>query len=136
MSGHNSVMMCFFFRNNFNKSLCKNMFLVSLYSRPSPLVRAPPQLKFPPSPTTLRLFLFLSTGPLTVAPFTQNMIYNTFNARSASLIILAEEGVPIFDSCIRFSPMAVSFGVKKLKRIIISSLSVTSPYKTKWIKTQ
>ena len=34
----------FFFRQNFNKSLCKNIFLVSLRLCTSPLVCAPPQL--------------------------------------------------------------------------------------------
>ena len=42
----------FFFRCNFNKSLCKNIFLVSLHSRPLPLVHAPPQMILSPSPTT------------------------------------------------------------------------------------
>ena len=40
----------FFFGHNFNKALCKNTLLVSLNLRISPLVRAPPQLKIPPSP--------------------------------------------------------------------------------------
>ena len=32
----------FFFRHNFNRSMCENIFLVSLHVRPLPLVRAPP----------------------------------------------------------------------------------------------
>ena len=42
----------FFFRRNFNKSLCKNIFLVISHSRPLPLVGAPPKLTLLPSPTT------------------------------------------------------------------------------------
>ena len=42
----------FFFRRNFNISLCKNIFLVSSYSCTSPLVGAPPQMTLSPSPTT------------------------------------------------------------------------------------
>ena len=52
MSGDNSVMLCFFFWRNFNKSLWKNIFLVSSHSNTSTLVRAPPQLTLYPSPTT------------------------------------------------------------------------------------
>ena len=59
----------FFFRHNFTRSLCKNIFLVSSHLRPLPLVRAPPQLKLSPSPTTFRLFLFLSDSPSTAASF-------------------------------------------------------------------
>ena len=43
----------FFFRQKFNKSLCKNIFLLSLHLCPSLLVRAPPQLTLSPSNTTL-----------------------------------------------------------------------------------
>ena len=52
MSGKNSVMLYFFFRHNFNKSLRKIIFLVSLHSRTSPLVFESTQLKLYPSPTT------------------------------------------------------------------------------------
>ena len=44
-SGKNSFIFCFFFRHNCNKSLCKNIILVSSHSCTSPLVRAPPQYK-------------------------------------------------------------------------------------------
>ena len=47
--------MFFFFRHNFDRSFCKNIFLVSLNSPPSSLVRAPPQLTIIPSPTTFHL---------------------------------------------------------------------------------
>ena len=40
-----------FFRHNFNKSLCNNIFFVSFHSRTALLVHAPPQLTLPPSPT-------------------------------------------------------------------------------------
>ena len=52
----------FFFRHNCNKSLWKNIFSVSSHSQPSPLVRAPPQLTLFPSPTTSRIFTFLSAS--------------------------------------------------------------------------
>ena len=45
-------------------------------------------------------------------------------------------GVPIFDSHILLSPLAISFGVEKLKRIFISSSLVSSPSSTKWLKMQ
>ena len=46
------MVFCFFFRYNFNKSRCKNIFLVSSHSRTSPLVFAPTQLTISPSSTT------------------------------------------------------------------------------------
>ena len=52
VSGKNSVIFCFFFRHNSNKSLCKNIFLVSLHFFTSPLVHATPQLPLFPSATT------------------------------------------------------------------------------------
>ena len=52
LSGKNSVIFRFFFRHNCNKSLWKNIFLVSLHSCTSPLVCAPTQLPLSPSPTT------------------------------------------------------------------------------------
>ena len=42
----------FFFWRKFNKSLCKDIILVSSHSRPLTLVCAPPQRKLSPSPTT------------------------------------------------------------------------------------
>ena len=42
----------FFFQRNFKKSVCKNIFLVSLHSRTFPLVRAHPYLTISLSPTT------------------------------------------------------------------------------------
>ena len=48
----------FFFRNNFDKSLCKNIFLVSFHFCNSPLVRAPHQLTLSPSPTTCAVDYF------------------------------------------------------------------------------
>ena len=98
----------FFFRHNFNRSLCKNIFLVSSHSRPLPLVRAPPQLTPSPSPTTFRLCPLLPASPSTAAPFAQYTITNAFNARSTSSIILAEEGVLIFSPRIRFSNLAIT----------------------------
>ena len=58
----------FFFRHAFNRSLCKNIFLVSSYSCPLPLFHAPPQLTLFPSPTTFRMCTFLSASPSTAAP--------------------------------------------------------------------
>ena len=116
----------FFSRHNFNRSLCKNIFLVSSHSRYLPLVRAHPQLTLPPSPTNFRLCPFLSTSPSTEAPL----------ERLTSWIILAEEGVPIFDSHICFSPLTIYFGTEKLKCIFLSSSSVLSLSSTKWLKTQ
>ena len=136
MSGKNSSIFRFFFRHNFNRSLCKNIFLVSSYSRPLPLVRAPPQLTLFPSPTTFRLCPFLSASPSTEAPFYRLTIYNAFNAISISSIIRTEEGVPIFDSHIRFIPRAIPLCVEKLNCIFLSSSSVTSPSSTKRLKTQ
>ena len=52
VSGKNSAIFCFFFRHNFNRSLCKNIFFVILHSRPLPFEHAPPQLTLPPSITT------------------------------------------------------------------------------------
>ena len=63
-------------------------------------------------------------------------MYNTFNARSTYWIILTKEGVTIFDSHIRFSPLEISFGVEKLKRILLSSWSVPSLSSKKRFKTQ
>ena len=118
----------FFFRHNFNKSLCKNIFLVSLHSRPSPLVCEPLQLTLFPSPTTFFLCPLISSIYSTEYPFSRKTIFNAFKDRSISLIILAEEGVPIFDSHIPFSPLVTYFGVEKRKPIIISSFLVPSPY--------
>ena len=61
----------FFFRHNFNKSLYKNIFLVSLHSRPLPLIRAPPQLTLFISPNTFYLCPILSANPLTASSFSQ-----------------------------------------------------------------
>ena len=126
----------FFFRHNLNRSLCKNICLVISYSRPLPLVRAPPQLTLFLSPNTFCLCPFLYSSPSNAAPLTQYTIYNAFNARSKSWIIPAKEEVPIFDCLIRFSNLAIYFGAEKLKRIFISSSSVPSPYSTKQLKTQ
>ena len=51
-------MLFFSFRRNFNKSLCKNIFLESSYLRPLPLICVPPQLKISPSPTTCAVDYF------------------------------------------------------------------------------
>ena len=56
---------------------------------------------FFPSPTTFHLCPFLSVSPSTSAAFVRYTIYNASNSISTSLIILAEEGVPIFNSHIR-----------------------------------
>ena len=61
-------MLYFFFRHNFNKSMCKNKLLVSSHSRPLPLVRATPQLTLFPSPTTFRMCPLLSDISSTAAP--------------------------------------------------------------------
>ena len=126
----------FFFRINCNISLYKNIVLVGSHSRPLSLVCVPPHMTLFPSPTTFRLFPFLSASPSTAALFERYTISNAFNARSTSWIILAEESVTIFDSRIRFSPLVISFGVEKLKRIFLSSSSDSSPYSKKWLKTQ
>ena len=94
VSGKKSAMLWFFFRQNFNRSLCKNIFLVSSHSCPLPLVRAPPHLTLSPSPNTLLLCPFLSYSPSTASPFVCYTISNAFNSRSTSWIILADEGVP------------------------------------------
>ena len=52
MSGKNSVIFRLSLRQNYYKSLWKNIFLVSLHSFTSPLVRSPHQLPIFPSPTT------------------------------------------------------------------------------------
>ena len=58
----------FFFRHTYNRSLCKNIFLMSTHSCPLPLFRAPPQLILFPSPTTFRMCTFLSASPSIAAP--------------------------------------------------------------------
>ena len=126
----------FFFRQNFNKSLCKNIFLVSLHSRLLPLFIAPTQLTFPPSPTTFHMCPFLSSSPSTADQFARYTISNYFNPRSTYSVILAEEGVPIFDSRIYLSPLDISFGVEKLKYIFLSSSLVPFPSNTKRLKMQ
>ena len=73
VSRKNSVIFCLFFRHNCNKSLWKNIFLVSSHLCTSLLVRAPPQLTLSPSPTTcavdnfqrLRFFNIQSPDKLT-----------------------------------------------------------------------
>ena len=62
-------MLCFFFRHNFNRLLCMNIFFMSSHSRPLSLVCAPPQLKLFPSPATFHMFPFLSASPSNLAPF-------------------------------------------------------------------
>ena len=74
--------------------------------------------------------------PLNCSPICRVEISNAFDARSISWIILAKEGVPIFYSHICFSALEISFGVEKLKRIFLSSSSVTSSSSTKFLKTQ
>ena len=119
----------FFFRHNFQKPPCKNIFLVSSHSHPSPLVHAPPQLTLFPSPNIFHLCPLLSASPSTAVPFAWKTISNDFNAISTSLMILAEKCVPVFDYRIRLISLEISFGVEKLKRIILSSSSVTYPSK-------
>ena len=58
--------------------------------------------------TTFRLCPFLSATPSNAAPFARYTRSNAFNARSTSSIILAEEDAPIFDSRVRFSPLAIT----------------------------
>ena len=73
---HNNVL--FFFRRNFNKALCKSIFLVSLHSGP-----LPPQLTLFPLPTTctvddfqhLRFGNSQSPNKFTGKPKTQIKIY-------------------------------------------------------------
>ena len=52
VSGKNSVIFRFFFIHNCNKSLYKNIFLVSSHSCNSHFVPVPPQLTLSPSPIT------------------------------------------------------------------------------------
>ena len=136
MSGKNSLIFRIFIRHNFNKSLWKNIFLSSSHSRPSPLVRAPPHLTLFPLPNTFLLCPFLSASPSSAAPFSRYTISNAFNARSASWIILAKEGVPISESHIHFSPRVISLGVDKMKHKFLSSSVVFSPSTMEWLKTQ
>ena len=73
----------FFFRHNCNKSLWKNIFLVSLHSRTSSLVHVPPQLPLSPSHNTCAVddfqrFRFGNSQPpdkFTGEPRTQINIY-------------------------------------------------------------
>ena len=88
----------FFFRHNCNKSMWKNIFLVSLNSKTSPLVHSPPQLKLFPLPNSLLLCPFLYASPSSAALFVQKMISNTHKALSTSSIILADENLPSFSS--------------------------------------
>ena len=58
VSGKTSVIFSFFFLHNCNKSLWKNIFLVSLHSCNLPLVHATLQLTLSPSPTTCAIDYF------------------------------------------------------------------------------
>ena len=53
-----------------------------------------------------------------------------------SRFLLDGEGTDKEERNIRFSPLAISFGVDKLKRILLYSLSVPSPSSTKRLKKQ
>ena len=125
----------FFFQTQLQQVTVQEHFLVSFHSRPSTLVRAPPQMTLFPSPTTFHMCPFLSARPSTADPFARKTISNDLNTRSTSLIILSEEGVTIFNPHVRFSPLAISFGLEKLKPIILSYLSIPSPSK-KRLKTK
>ena len=127
MSGNKSLIFHIFIRHNFNKSLWKSIFLASSHSRPSPLVHAPPQLTLSPLYTTLLLCTYIPASPSTAAPFSRYKISNAFNARSTSWMILAEEGVPIFESHKHFSPWAIFLGVEKLKHNFLTSSVVFFP---------
>ena len=127
VSGKNSPIFRIFIRHNFNKSLWKSIFLANLHSQPSPLVRAPPYLTIFPLPTTFLLCPFLSESPSNAAPFSRYTISNAFNARSTFRMILAEEGVPIFESYKRFSPRTISLGIEKLNHNFLSSSVVSFP---------
>ena len=81
----------------------------------------PPQLALFPSPTTLCMCSFLPDSPSTAAPFARYKIFNAFNARYTSSVILAEEGVPIFDSYIRFSPLVITIFVLAWRYTSVSS---------------
>ena len=103
----------FFFRHNCNKSLWKNLFLMSYNSGPSTLVRATFQLKLSPSPTSFLLCPFLPASLSNEATFARKMMPINSNAQSTSSIILAEEGVlPICKSHIRFSHWVISLSVE------------------------
>ena len=67
---------------------------------------------------------FLSAIPSTAAPFARYKISNNFNAKYTYLLILSEEGVPIFDSRIRFSPPAIITFVLAWR---YASVSINSP---------
>ena len=85
VSGKNSVIFRFFLRHNYKKSLWENIFLVSLHSCTSPLVRAPHQLPLSSPPTTcvvddsqrLRFGNSQSPEKFTGKPRTQINIYIT-----------------------------------------------------------
>ena len=126
----------FFLQKSLQQIIVQKHILVILHSRPSPLVRAPPQLTLFSSYTNFRLCPFLPASPSATYPFLRKMISNDFNTRSTYLIILAEEGVPIFNFHIRLIPLVIYFGVQKTVGIILSSSSVPSPSKTKCTKTQ
>ena len=68
-----------------------------------------------------RLCPFLSDIASTDAPFALYKISNTFNARSTSSIILSEEGVPIFDYHIRFSPLVITTFILARRYALVSS---------------
>ena len=53
-----------------------------------------------------------------------------------SRFLLDGEGTDEEDTNMRFSPLAISSGVEKLKRIFVSSSSVPSPSSKKRLKTQ
>ena len=53
-----------------------------------------------------------------------------------SRFVLDGDGKDEEESNIRFSPLEISFGVEKLKRILLSSSPVPSPSSKKRLKTQ
>ena len=110
----------FFFKQKFKRSLSKNIFLLSLHLRPLPLVRAPPQLILSPSLKTFCLYPLLATSPSTASPFARYTIYKALNARYISRIILAEEGVPIFDSHTRFNPLEITTFILERRYALVS----------------
>ena len=126
----------FFFGHNFKRSLYKNIFLVSPHSRPLPLVRVPPQLILSPSPTQFLCVSIPISKPLNCSPIYAVDSFQRFQRQINIFDNPCWGRYPIFDSYIRLSLMAISFGVDKLKCIFLASSFVPYPSSTKRPKMQ
>ena len=121
VSGENSVMLCFSSETTSTDKCARTYFWWVRTWSPYLWSVHPPQLALFPSPTTLCMCSFLPDSPSTAAPFARYKIFNAFNARYTSSVILAEEGVPIFDSYIRFSPLVITIFVLAWRYTSVSS---------------